>query len=263
MSLAIPASVNYPSPLVAVPSYMQDEPNEGRKQVPCEILWGSMGGTLKCVSFNLQNNATLNISQISTLKVDNSASGADVVFIFPDTSDTVTVPGGAPYVLVPVFSNATQFFVSAPTALSGDVTRFQILNYQTEPVDVPAGVEAQPANSSGVVLDGSGPVTTQLIPASVVTGTLETILLGITPNVALGANSKSTFTVQDGNGNNFINAWSFFIFSATPPTPSNTIINIPSANWRFQNGLKVIFTPVSGWTTGSLNGNYFANYKTP
>src|SRR4051812_21854302 len=133
MPLLIPQPTNYPSPLVAVPSLMQDEPKEGRKQVPCEILWNIMGGTTKCIAFNLKNNATLEISQISTLKVDNSQSAADVTFIFPDTSDTVTIPAGTPLAVVPVFSNAVQFYVSAPAALVGDVTRFQILNYRTYP----------------------------------------------------------------------------------------------------------------------------------
>jgi hypothetical protein len=128
---------NYQSPLTALPSEMQFEPVEGRLQVPVEILWGVMGGASHVVGFNLQNNATLNISQIGSLKVDNSQSAAPITIIFPDTGDQMVIAAGTKLVVFPVFSNGLQFVVSAPTAIGTDVTRLQILNYVAQPVLIP------------------------------------------------------------------------------------------------------------------------------
>jgi hypothetical protein len=257
--LIIPPAVNYPSPLTAIPSFMQDQPKEGRMQVPVEILWGVMGGASKTVSINLQNNAALNISQISTLKVDNSQSGGDVVFIFPDTSDTVTIPAGAPLAVVPVFSNSVQFFVSAPNATAADVTRFQILNYQTFPADVPATVEAQTASSGGTLVNGGGPVSIQLAPAGI-NGTLETLKLSISVPNAPAANTQTAITVKDGNNNVFINGWNFALPSGAT-SPVLPLIDFNAANWRFANGLIMQFA--AGGGAGSFIANTFVDYHTP
>jgi len=263
MPLIIPPAVNYPSPLTAVPSLMQDEPTEGRKQVAVEILWASMGGPSKCVAINLQNNATLNVSQISSLKVDNSLCAVDVTFIWPDTGDTTTIPARTPFALVPVFSNAVQVFVSAPNALAVDVTRFQLLNYHTDPADIPQTVETQPATSGGTVL-GNGNVTMQLIPATV-NGTLETLVLSINAQAATAGPQQLVVTVLDGTGvvgllpGVLINQMNFGIPTGFAD-PNKLLLNLTDLNWRFTQGLKIFVAPVTAQT---VIGNAFANYRIP
>ena len=258
MPLVIPPSVNYPSPLTAVPSLMQDEPREGRKQVPVEILWGVMGGTGKSVFINLQNNATLNITQISSLKIDNSHSGADVTFIFPDTSDTVTIPAGTPLAVVPVFANATQLYISAPNALAADVTRFQLLNYQTNPADVPQTTAAQTATTGGTVIGGSGS-STQLI-ATTVNGTLETLQLKLSVPNAPAANTQFVFTAQDGTGKVLVNGWNVAI-PATVTSILTPVFDFGDLNWRFTSGVKI--DVVMGGGPGFAIMNTFASYRQP
>src|ERR1700761_8517018 len=102
MSIVIPqGAVNYQSPLVAVPDINQQQPREGMKLISCEIDWGSTDKGSGAVFFNLQNNATLEVSQICGLVVDNSNCGADLEFVFPDTSTTIGIPAYAPYTVVP------------------------------------------------------------------------------------------------------------------------------------------------------------------
>lgn len=260
MPLLIPQSVNYPSPLVAVPSLSQDEPMEGRKQVPVEILWGTMGGASKCVGFNLQNNATLNITQISALKVDNSASAADVQFIFPDTGDTITVPAGSPVVVVPVFSNAIQMYVSAPNSLLGDVTRAQLLNYQVPPTSVGVTVERQTSSSSPGVITQATNTTFPLVPAGI-NGTLQDIELwfavGTAPAVAP---VQFVMSVQDGQGTpvKLINQWNFLLTAITSKTD---LLNLIGINWRFLNGVNLVLQGVSG--TGGAILNQYVSYTKP
>lgn len=260
MPLLIPQSVNYPSPLVAVPSLSQDEPMEGRKQVPVEILWGTMGGASKTVAFNLQNNATLNITQISSLKVDNSQSAADVQFIFPDTSDTITIPAGSPVVVVPVFSNSVLFYVTAPNSLIGDVTRCQLLNYAVNPVDVPTTVERQASSSSPGVITQATNTTIPLIAAGI-NGTLQDIELwfavGTAPAVAP---VQFVFSVQDGEGTpvKLINQWNFLL---TAITPKVDLLNLIGINWRFVNGVNLVIQGISG--TGGAILNQYTSYTKP
>lgn len=260
MPLIIPPSVNYPSPLTAVPSLMQDEPIEGRKQVSAEILWATMGGARKSVAINLQNNATLNISQISTLKVDNSQSGADVTFIFPDTSDTIVIPAGTPLAVVPIFSNATQLYISAPLALASDVTRFQLLNYATAPADVPQTTASQTASSGGTVV-GGGPVTTQLI-APGINGTLETLQLWFSIATAPVANTQFVISVQDGQATPrvLINSWNVAAPAAVTAMMA-PILDFDDLNWRFVNGLVINYAVGGG--AGLAIANTFADYHTP
>lgn len=259
MSVLIPPAVNYPSPLTAVPGLSQDQPKEGRKQIPVQIDWGSMGGVNKTVGINIQNNATLNITQIATLKVDNSQCGADVVFIFPDTSDTITVPAGSPLAVVPVFSNALQMYVSAPNALSTDVTRFQILNYFTMPTDIPE-VATRNASSSGAnVITQATNTTFQLIPAGI-NGTLQLLQAWLSVSTNPASPVQFVFSVKDGAGTPkvLINQFNFVIPAANPKID---LVNMNDVNWRFQNGLVMPVQGASG--TGSAILNILSLYNLP
>lgn len=203
MPLTIPVSRNYPSPLTAIPSLMQDEPIEGRKQIPAEIIWGTaagqMGGTTKTVAFNLQNNATLEFSQISTLKVDNSKCGADVQFIFPDTSEVLTIPAYCPLAVVPVFSNSKQFYVTALNSVNGDTTRFQALNYQLPPVDIPVST-GQSITSNGTFDFPMNAGGTALFVAATISGTITNVSI-FASAIKMAAAGRQVGVLLDGGGN--------------------------------------------------------------
>ncbi len=145
MPISIPPAIKYPNPLASLPDYWQQDrpPVEGPRQIPVEILWGTMGGSgsQKCIAFNGygggQGSANA-FSRINALSVDNSACGCDVQFIFTDTSQTITIPAYSPYIVIPVFTNRVDFYVlTKGTVLSDDQTRFSVHNTLPPPIAVP------------------------------------------------------------------------------------------------------------------------------
>lgn len=137
MPLTFGPPVNYPSPLLPIPSPMQGEPREGRMQIPVELLWGSMGGTGRVVGIDAREMNSNPIEQIASLIVDNSECTVQVTIIFPDTSEKIVIPANAKRVALGVYTNGLQVVVSAPTAISTDVTRLQLLNYRIPPIYIP------------------------------------------------------------------------------------------------------------------------------
>jgi hypothetical protein len=250
MPLAIPPAVNYPSPLIALPTKWENTPPEGPMIVPCEIDWGIMGGSNNNVSINMQNNAVLNFSQIVALSVDNSNCGADVQFVFPDTTETMTVPAYTPKLIIPVFTNQTQFFVYAPLAQSEDITRFSIHNTLPPPIAVPVTAEQNIAGVAGVNISAG---TTQIVPANI-SGTLETMIVF----VSMTTSAIINFNIQDGNG--------AVIATAQLPGPLSgnayvEPIDLQNVRVRFQNGIKLVITTPTGSTDGSVMVNLY--YRTP
>ncbi len=257
MPLMIPPAPNYPSPLVAVPSVWQNEtPREGSRMVSCEVDWGSMGGASQCVNFNLQNNATLEFSQIAGLKVDNSQCGADVQFIFPDTGDTITIPAFSPADIFPVFSNQTQFFLKVlnTNAQSEDVTRFIILNTLPPPVSVPVSTAQDAASPLDLVMAAG---TTALVLAGV-NGTLQGLNVSVSVNDPTNV-FQMNIQVEDGNGAIIA---SFPIGGQAGASINAMMISLTPINIRFNNGINIVQsgTAPSG-STGVLGVN--AVYRIP
>lgn len=251
--LNIPPSVNYASPLVAIPNVLTSPPREGNMQVPCEIDWGSMGGASNCVLVNLQNNATLEISQICALKVDNSACSGDVAFIFPDTQDTILVPAYTPATVFPVFSHQTQFYVSSPNASPIGVTRFQILNFYPFPADIPATAAQLTTSSLGVLLTATG--TTQVI-ASTISGTLEGLVVNALMNTG-GVNNVANYNIQDGTGSVKIAGQ----IPGVATTQTINLLNLTNLNIHFVNGLNFVVSASN--LTASCTASILALYRTP
>lgn len=255
MPLQLPAAKNYTSPLVAVPVRWTLPPREGPKMIVCEIDWGTMGGPNNCVSINLQNNATLEFSQIVALSVDNSQCGADVQFIFTDTAETLTIPAYSPKSIVPVFTNQTQFFVvtglNSQAVESADVTTFSIHNSVPPPIAVPVSTEQNIANVNAVDM---GTATTQLIPATV-NGTLTGAQLNLAMNATNSGNG--TWSLQDGTGKVIAQG----AVSASSGNKYNlTLFSQMGMNVRFTNGVKLVCT--QGAVLGAtINGNLY--YRTP
>jgi hypothetical protein len=267
MPLRIPPAANYPSSLQALPSFAQDEPREGRRQIAAEVLWATMGGADKCVSFNLENQGTRGWSQTSTLKVDNSACGADVTFLFPDTQETIVIPAGSPLQVAPIYSNSTVFYVLCANATPEDITRFIALNY----ADDPASIEFSEAASRPAFVNMdclNAPSSVNLVAAGI-NGTLRSLtwyyaqVFGFNPNVSPNT-SQGDFKLADGTGQVIINSYRVAAyFAATPNQYSVPLLSLPDINVRFRDGLIITFTPVFGWGTGNLRLNAFGTYTQP
>lgn len=253
MPITIPAAENYQSPLVAVPSRVLMPPREGNKSIPCEVDWSIMGGANQSIYINLQNNATLEFSQVVALKVDNSECGASVRFIFTDTNETVTIPAYTPDAIVEVFTNQTQFYLVAEGAIATDVTRFQLLNFLPPPVVVPISTEQQTAVVGSI---SSGAAASAVIIPPTVNGTLENLLVQF-GCASPAADSNAVATFSDGNGK-VIARCPVFVKTGVP---ANVVsLNLSDAAVRFEGGIECT---ISGLLIAS--GEYSVNvyYRLP
>jgi hypothetical protein len=251
MSINIPPAVNYPSPLIQLPTRWQNIPTEGPKMIPLEVDWVTMGGTGHCVSVNVGNNATLNFSQIVALDVDNSQCGSDVAFVFPDGPTQLVVPayeGG----VFPVFTGSTSFYVVALSEEPSDVTKFILLNQMPPVLVIPKGQFQDIAAFAGIV--ATGPSTTPIIPAGV-SGTLEQISLVIVFNSTAASNVSGN--LSDGNG---VVIATFGAAAATGQLNFQAL-NLDNISVRFGNGLNLVYTATSYPTGGELVVNVY--YRTP
>ncbi len=254
MSLTLPPAVNYPSPLIPLITRWNNAPSEGPKCVPCEIDWASMGGVNKCVSMQLYGGAAQTLSQILAISYDNSASGADVMFVFPDTSQVYTVPAYEPAGVMPVFTNALSFYVICPTAQSEDITRFSIHNSLPPPSSLSVSKE-QSFATSGTIGTANG--TTLIIPATV-SGTIEALNIGAQFNG--GANGSAVAQLVDG-GSNVV--WTGQCSSNNSINVNLQLANLNDLSVRFNGGLSFVVTNGGSPLTGS--GNFAVNvyFRTP
>lgn len=248
MALTIPPSVNYPDLLTPVPALWSKKPIEGNKHIGGTINWGSMGGSGKTVTINVGGNAAQPVSQIAAITVDNSLSGSDVTFIFPDTGQTVPVPAYQAGTF-PVFTTGTQFYISAPQALSVDRTSFVVHNAVPPHTNVPKTEFQNVAVAQSINLAAG---TTQIVPATV-TGTLSSLNIQINNS---GAGS-ATLAIEDGTSAVLSSVTGA---NGTPNPYSQQLLNLTNLSVRFQGGLKGVVI-ISGTPAGSFVVN--AMYRTP
>lgn len=253
---AIPPAMNLGDLPVAIVSKMFDEPREGRRSITQVIDWSRpIAQGLAAISVNMQNNATLEFSQICGLIVDNSECGSDLDFIFPDTDITISIPAYSPYIVLDVATNQTQFFVVAQGAIGGDVTRFSILNFAPPPIAVPTVTQQLVANTSSIVINGNS--TTPLIAAGT-NGTLQGINVNVTAptptnafNVNLLVRDGSLRTLWTGNvAQN--NSGAGFVAA---------LVDLSRLSIRFENGINLVQTGGPVVTGGAVDTNLY--YKTP
>lgn len=211
--------------------------------LPCEIDWGSSGGsgvTAPGVQLNIGAQLTnQNFGVLQSLYVNNNESSVDVSFIAPETQFKLDVPAGGSGIF-PFLSLAGNFYI-VPGAGAGaaDKTFFTCLNFYPPPVAIEKNFFSTAAAQAGVALTAG---TTNLIAAGI-NGTLEG--LAVTGSAENGANYTGTITIEDGAGN--------LIFSASIGTVSgNTnVIIFPfidqgGINLRFVNGVKIVVAVTSG-----------------
>lgn len=236
MPYKVPPSRNYRGALAAMPTKWDREAPEGNQFIPVEIIWGDYS-PVNAVNLNVSNYSNLKFSQITTLIVDNSDCGADIRFSFPDSETTVTVPAYSPYSIIPVVTNAVQFFIE--TALDNqiiettDVTRFQIHNSNPPPLSIPQALEQSLSSVGGV---STATAITQVVALGV-NGTLENACLQMSVNAA--NSGRLTWQLVDGSAGPLTIAQGSADMSAGDKV-NVFLFNMPEMRVRFTNGLKLL-----------------------
>lgn len=249
MSLTIPAFVQFQGTLFPLRGLWRSEPPEGDRFVNAEIDWGTLSGPpgVSCVQFQLSGNSPVAFSQIAAISVDNSRSGVDVDFIFPDSGFLLTVPAHNQGVY-PVFTNALTFYVNAPGSSVGDVTIAQILNSVPPPVAIQPSSEQQQISITGQnIANGTYPVI-----GSGINGTLNGFNIPWTAQSGIGSVSIS---LVDGTGRQL---WYGIIYGTT--TLQNGTFTQTGLTLRFRNGINLV---VGGNTLagGTVSANLY--YSVP
>ncbi len=240
MPLSIPAFDQYQSPMFPLRGLWNAVPPEGDKFCNAEIDW-LITTKSTAVQFSLSGNSPVSLSQIVALCVDNSRSGVDVDFIFPDSGFVLTVPAHNQLV-APVFTNALMFYASAPGAIAGDSTILQILNSMPPPVPIAPSSAQNRAGVTGIAWANG---TTPLIPAGI-NGTLNTVSLTAAIGTG-GAAGQVVISLIDGSGRT---VWLTQL--SAPPNANVTIpVNVAGLDVRFVNGLSVVQTSMLGITIGT------------
>jgi hypothetical protein len=194
MPITIQPFVQYQAPLFPLRGLWNTPPAEGDRMVAAEIDWGVTVPIGRAVQFALSGNSPVAISQIVALQVDNTSNAVDLQFQFPDSGYVLNVPAYAQGVF-PVFTNALMFYVSAPGAVVGDRTLFQVFNSMPPPIAVQVSEQQEYSAVAGVSLSANA--ITQLIPAGV-SGTIETIAGNINVAAAIVGNADIHLIQGDG-----------------------------------------------------------------
>lgn len=194
MPIQVPPFVQYQAPLIPLPARWASPPPEGNKFISCEVDWGTTVPLGQAVQVSL-NSGPVEFTQIVAFSVDNSRSGSDVSFLFPDTGRQLTVPSYNQGVY-PVFTSALTFYVVASNAAAGDVTVFEILNSEPPPVSVAASSQGTAHASPTVDLGAGG--TTQVVPATV-NGTLTGFQISLSLSNTTASAQQCILTLVDGS----------------------------------------------------------------
>jgi hypothetical protein len=229
MPISIPAFDQYQSPLVPLRGLWNRKPAEGDRYVNAEIDW-KVTTKSDAVQFSLSGNSPVSLSQIVALAVDNSRSGTDVDFIFPDSGFILTVPAHN-QVVSPVFTNALMFYAVATGSVAGDICSFQIMNSMPPPIPIAPSADQNHATVTGIAVTNG---TTQIIPAGV-NGTLN--LFSLSFPVTQGASAGiASLILADGAGHTVWNG----VINVPASSVQNFQFTLPDLSLRFFNGLQFI-----------------------
>lgn len=249
MSFKIPQPIkDLSAPLAAIASMSYSDPREGKQFIPIEIDWDGLGTTWQ---INVQGRTTTPFSQIIMLDVDNSQSGADITFLFPDSTDTLVVPAYEAG-LFPVFTRGLLFYAASAAALAVDVTRIRVLNYLQNPVGNPPP-QFHNAAFSGAIALATG--TTALIPAGT-SGTLSAINLQV--NISGAAAFSDVFSIVDhATGKSIAGATTGL---GAAGSISALLVDLSNIAYRFASGIDLV-QAVAGAPTGNVTVTLM--YRTP
>jgi hypothetical protein len=245
LPLTIPPFNQYQSPIVPLRGLWNAAPAEGDKFITAEIDW-FVTTTQPAVQFAVSANSPVAFSQIVALAVDNSRSGADVVFVFSDSGFELVVPAHNQGVF-PVFTNGLMFYVVSANAQAGDVTAFQVLNSMPPPVPIAPSSTQNHAGQAGI---GPGNGSTVIVPAGV-NGTLNVISISF--DVTVGATAESgAISLIDGSGKTL---WTnLFAVGANATNNFDPMINGLAV--RFVNGINCVVS-ASSFTSGFIIVNVY------
>jgi hypothetical protein len=268
MAIVIPGNaVNYPNALLAVGLKnscvpVGQAPVNGPQCVPVEVDWGTMGGSSKIAGFNIGNaGGTRDFSDICAIQVDNSQCGADIEFIFTDTQTTYTVPAYSPYVLIPVFTKAVQFYcvsmLDNETVESTDISRFTLFNFVPPPVVLPALVQEQNTGAVGAIAGAVG--TTQIVAAGI-NGSLNAVYLNYaSPFGGLPAAGEMTWKLVDGSAKVL---WTGQMGGGISSAWNVVLVSVTGVDFRFTNGISFVQTLTGGAAIGGAF-NVVLGYRQP
>ncbi len=250
MPLSIPAFDQYQQPLIPLRGLWNHAPKEGDKFVNAEIDW-LVTTRSSAVQFSLSGNSPVSLSQIAALSVDNSRSGSDVDFVFPDSGFVLTVPAHN-QLIAPVFTNALMFYASAPNAIAGDTTVFQILNSVPPPIPIQPSTAQNHAGATAIPVTAG---TTQLIPPGI-NGTLNSLNLVVE---VLGGAAEGIITINliDGTG---ATLWAMNLSCPAGVTQTSDY-PISGLSVRFINGLRLLVGAPFPMASGAIVVNSY--YSVP
>lgn len=251
-TVVIPAVTgNYPSNLLIAAPYDWDAPPNDPQRISGGITWG--GGEVSGGATLIQYQAGITkFDKIRGMFVDNTQSGADVTFYFPDTQFEFIVNAGEKDYFQ-VATNQTQVIAIALTAIASDKTFFHLFNFSPPPLASNRSLTTNVAALAGVDL------TTTAVTNIIALGTNGTIR-GMNVNTAaiLGgaAAGASNIVLRDGA---LKVIWSGTVSAAaTTAIPASVLIDQAGLNVRFTNGLNAVVT-VGGtaFATGHADVNVY------
>lgn len=265
MPFIIPTAARYQRPLNQMIDDWQKAPPEGGLQIPLEITWTDYPGATtpagKAVNINFNSMTTKPMRRIAALVVDNSKCGADVRFIFTDVDNSIVIPAYSPQVIVPVFSNLTNFYViNDNEVISGDVTRFSCHNTVPPPIAIPISELQNVAASAGIEVDGT---SNNVIAASTVNGTLDSLQLTFSNTIIGASQYLATFRFRDG-ANRTLGIAQLSSDSSTDIPENGSLFNMTGMNIRFSGGITMQQALLNGTiTAGQSFVSANALYRTP
>jgi hypothetical protein len=249
MPLTIPPFGQYQSPIVPLRGLWNRAPREGDFFINIEVDWATyLASGQAAVQFQFAGNSPVAISQIVALAVDNSRSGSDVQFVFPDSGFSLGVPareGG----VFPVFTNALMFYIVGLNANAGDVTVAQVMNSMPPPVALSPTYEQNHVNLNEANLNNG---TTPLIPPPA-SGTLNSISIVVYVETTTPGD-LAQLQLVDGTGRSL---WTQVVVASA--AAQNLTFDLSGLSLRFSNGVSLVINEST--LAGGVTVN--AYYSTP
>lgn len=242
-ALVVPSSVAYQGMTIPIHGLWNQSPPEGDYLVNFSINWLVQTNNQTAVRCDLAGNSPVALSQIVALSVDNTGSGSDVEFLFPDTGSRLVVSAYDQGVF-PVFTNALSFYVIAPVATNVDLTIFNVHN-SIPPVIAAPTVQTQAHGAVGAL---------SVLPGStnpIIGGNLSGTLTGFQITLNLSGNTSGNATqidtqIQDGTGTVLAHQFLMAAGSTTAAQLSAQTFSQSGLNLRFYNGLFLYCTSMTG-----------------